>query len=160
MKITLPDNSTRELPEGSSGYDLAKDIGPGLAKSAVAVIVDGEQKDLHDVIEGDSLISIITIDSDNAQIEHDALSSEQRYLQIKVRASELALVLKEGKPWEDLSIGFQCRIYRQPNIYNSDFWFYFTNIYATHISKIPILFFYMHHSSYTFHVVHNSSKSR
>ena len=71
----------------------------------------------------------ITIDSDNAQIENDALSSEQRYLQIKVRASELALVLKEGKPWEDLSIGFQCRIYRQPNIYNSDFWFYFTNIY-------------------------------
>ena len=65
MKITLPDNSTRELPEGSSGYDLAKDIGPGLAKSAVAVIVDGEQKDLHDVIEGDSLVSIITIDSDN-----------------------------------------------------------------------------------------------
>ena len=37
MKITLPDNSSRELPEGSSGYDLAKDIGPGLAKSAVAV---------------------------------------------------------------------------------------------------------------------------
>ena len=44
MKITLPDNSTRELPDGATGYDLAKDIGPGLAKSAVAVIVDGEKK--------------------------------------------------------------------------------------------------------------------
>ena len=41
MKITLPDNSSRELPEGSSGYDLAKDIGPGLAKSAIAVTIDG-----------------------------------------------------------------------------------------------------------------------
>ena len=64
MKITLPDNSSRELPEGSSGYDLAKDIGPGWAKSAVAVTVDGIQKDLHDVIEGDASVSIITIDSD------------------------------------------------------------------------------------------------
>ena len=50
MKITLPDNSSRELPEGSSGYDLAKDIGPGLAKSAIAVTIDGVQKDLHDII--------------------------------------------------------------------------------------------------------------
>ena len=43
MKITLPDKSVRELPEGSSGYDLAKDIGPGLAKSAVAIIINGEK---------------------------------------------------------------------------------------------------------------------
>ena len=64
MKITLPDNSSRELPEGSSGYDLAKDIGPGLAKSAVAVTIDGVQRDLHDVIGVDSAVSIITIDSD------------------------------------------------------------------------------------------------
>ncbi len=64
MKITLPDKSLRELPEGSSGYDLAKDIGPGLAKSAVAVTINGIQKDLHDVIEGDVSASIITIDSD------------------------------------------------------------------------------------------------
>ena len=64
MKITLPDNSSRELPQGSSGYDLAKDIGPGLAKSAVAVSVNGVQRDLHDVIEGDASVSIITIDSD------------------------------------------------------------------------------------------------
>ena len=60
MKITLPDNSSRELPEGSSGYDLAKDIGPGLAKSAVAVSVNGVQRDLHDVIEGAASVSIIT----------------------------------------------------------------------------------------------------
>ena len=33
MKLTLPDNSVRELPKGSSGYDLAKDIGAGLGKS-------------------------------------------------------------------------------------------------------------------------------
>jgi threonyl-tRNA synthetase len=64
MKLTLPDKSVRELPEGSSGYDLAKDIGTGLAKAAVALEVDGEQRDLHDVIKSDCSISIITIDSD------------------------------------------------------------------------------------------------
>ena len=61
MKITLPDNSLRELPEGSSGYDLAKDIGPGLAKSAIAVTINGVQRDLHDAIDADASVSIITI---------------------------------------------------------------------------------------------------
>ena len=63
MKITLPDKSFRELPAESTGYDLAKDIGPGLAKSAVAVEVNGIQKDLSDVLEDKSTVSIITIDS-------------------------------------------------------------------------------------------------
>ena len=63
MKITLPDKSFRELPAESTGYDLAKDIGPGLAKSAVAVEVNGIQKDLNDVLEDKSTVSIITIDS-------------------------------------------------------------------------------------------------
>ena len=54
--------------------------------------------------------SNIIIDSDNNKIENDALSSELRYLQIKVRASELARVIKEGKPWEDLSIGFNVNL--------------------------------------------------
>ena len=44
MKLTLPDKSIRELPEGSSGYDLAKDIGSGLAKAAIALSVDGNNK--------------------------------------------------------------------------------------------------------------------
>ena len=64
MKITLPDGSKRELADGSSGLDLASDIGPGLAKAAVAVIVNGIQKDLSDPIDQDSEVSIITIDSD------------------------------------------------------------------------------------------------
>ena len=63
MKITLPDKSSRELPAESTGFDLAKDIGPGLAKSAIAVVVDGIQKDLNDVLKDKSEVSIITIDS-------------------------------------------------------------------------------------------------
>ena len=63
MNIVLPDKSSRELPAESTGFDLAKDIGPGLAKSAIAVVADGIQKDLNDVLKDKSEVSIITIDS-------------------------------------------------------------------------------------------------
>ena len=95
MKITLPDNSLRDLPDGSSGYDLAKDIGPGLAKSAVAITVNGEQKDLHDKIEGDASVSIITIDSD------DGLDIMRHTLTAQV----LARAIKNLYPKYQLAIG-------------------------------------------------------
>ena len=95
MKITLPDNSLRELPEGSSGYDLARDIGPRLAKSAVAISVDGVQRDLHDVIEGDASVSIITIDSDEGiEIMRHTLT-----------AQVLARAIKKLYPKSKLAIG-------------------------------------------------------
>ena len=64
MNITLPDGSVRALEAGSNGLDLANDIGPGLAKAAIAVSVNGIQQDLCDSINEDSEVSIITIDSD------------------------------------------------------------------------------------------------
>ena len=64
LSITLPDGSEKELPDGSNGYDLAKSIGPGLAKSAIAVTIDGVQKDLSDLLADSTNVSIITIDSD------------------------------------------------------------------------------------------------
>ena len=44
MNISLPDGSIREIKTGLTGLDLAKDIGPGLAKAAIAVTVNGIQK--------------------------------------------------------------------------------------------------------------------
>tara|TARA_B100001248_G_scaffold9903_1_gene6560 strand:- start:1071 stop:3005 length:1935 start_codon:yes stop_codon:yes gene_type:complete len=64
MEINLPDGSSKALESGSNGYDLAKSIGPGLAKSAVAVSINGIQKDLSDELPKDSSVSIITIESD------------------------------------------------------------------------------------------------
>ena len=64
MEINLPDGSSKALESGSNGYDLAKLIGPGLAKSAVAVTINGIQKDLSDELPKDSSVSIITIESD------------------------------------------------------------------------------------------------
>src|SRR5690349_6953344 len=48
MRVTLPDGSSRELPDGATGADLAADIGPGLARAALAIRVlngDTEQRD-------------------------------------------------------------------------------------------------------------------
>ena len=64
MNITLPDGSIKELPKGFTGLDLAASIGPGLAKAALAVVVNGDQKDLSDSINEDAEVSIITINSD------------------------------------------------------------------------------------------------
>ena len=36
--------------------------------------------------------------------------------------------------WEDLSIGFQCKVLRNPNLYNVNFWHHFTNTYVTSIN--------------------------
>ena len=95
MKLTLPDNSVRELEKGSNGYDLAKDIGPGLAKAAIAVTVNGEQRDLLDSINDDSDISIITIDSD-AGLE---------IMRHTLTAQVLAKALKNLYPKSKLAIG-------------------------------------------------------
>ena len=68
--------------------------------------------------------------SHTKSLEEEAKERGLRYLQIKVRKEELLDVIINGKPWEDLSIGFQCRIFRVPNVYNSEFWFHFTNVYV------------------------------
>lgn len=46
ITLTLPDGKTREVPAGTLGFEVVKSIGPGLAKAAIAVAVDGEIQDL------------------------------------------------------------------------------------------------------------------
>jgi threonyl-tRNA synthetase len=95
MNITLPDGSVRELNAGSTGLDLALDIGPGLAKAAIAVSVNGEQKDLSDPINEDSEVSIITIDS----------SEGLEIMRHTLTAQVLARAVKNLYPGTKLAIG-------------------------------------------------------
>ncbi len=66
--ITLPDGSQRSFDEAVSVFDVAADIGPGLAKAALAGVVDGREVDTSHVIESDSQLSIIT-ERDDAGLE-------------------------------------------------------------------------------------------
>ena len=46
INITLPDGSVRRYDKPVTGADVAADIGPGLAKAALAVKINGDMKDL------------------------------------------------------------------------------------------------------------------
>ena len=58
--ITLPDGSIRSFDNPVSGAELAADIGPGLAKAAMIMVVDGEEWDLARPIDQDAAVSIVT----------------------------------------------------------------------------------------------------
>jgi threonyl-tRNA synthetase len=60
IKISLPDGSVREFPNGVSGMDVARSISEGLARNALAIEVNGEIRDLSRTIESDASIKILT----------------------------------------------------------------------------------------------------
>ena len=60
IQITLPDNSQREYPGPVSVVDVARSIGPGLAKMTVAGKLDGKLVDASDIIDHDARLQIIT----------------------------------------------------------------------------------------------------
>ncbi len=74
VAITLPDGSVRNFATPVNGAAVAADIGPGLAKAALAVRVDGELWDLGREIEKDAALSIVTArDDDGVELlRHDA----------------------------------------------------------------------------------------
>ena len=73
VNIMLPDGSKKVFEGPTTGAEVASSIGPGLAKSALAAVVNGVEWDLTRRIEQDSSVSIITRDSDEALalLRHD-----------------------------------------------------------------------------------------
>ncbi len=68
IKITLPDGSTREVASGTTPAQIAADIGPGLAKAALAAKIDGELRDIMRPLEQDTELALVT-----SRDEEDAL---------------------------------------------------------------------------------------
>ncbi|MGI8801220.1 MAG: threonine--tRNA ligase [Solirubrobacteraceae bacterium] len=60
MDVQLPDGSRRELADGATGADLAAAIGPGLARAALAVVADGEVRDLARPLPAGASVAIVT----------------------------------------------------------------------------------------------------
>ena len=68
-KITLPDGSAREYENPVTVMEVAKSIGPGLAKATLAGRVDGELVDSSSLISADADVAIITErDSDGLEV--------------------------------------------------------------------------------------------
>jgi threonyl-tRNA synthetase len=64
IEVLLPDGSTRTLPDGATALDLATQIGPRLAKDALAAVVDGLLTDLDTPLLSGATVSIVTPKSD------------------------------------------------------------------------------------------------
>jgi threonyl-tRNA synthetase len=95
MKVTLPDGSPLELPDGATGADAAAAIGPGLARAALAIKQRGTVKDLGAKLTPDEPIEIITERSGQDALDlirHDA-------------AHVLAAAVTELYPGVKISIG-------------------------------------------------------
>ncbi len=69
IRVTLPDGSQRELTRGATAGDVARSIGAGLAKAALAAKVNGEPWDLERPIEGDAKLEIITAKQEAEALE-------------------------------------------------------------------------------------------
>jgi len=93
--VNLPDGSGKDLPKDSNGNDLAALIGPGLAKDAIAMSVNGEQRDLSDTLADGDNVSIITIKSDEGL----------EVMRHTLTAQVLAQAVKNIYPTSKLAIG-------------------------------------------------------
>ncbi len=95
INVTMPDDSIREYATGTTGLEIASDISKSLAKAAIAISVDGEQRDLSDPIINDANISIITLKTDEGL----------EIMRHTVTAQLLARAIKSLYPKAKLAIG-------------------------------------------------------
>ena len=77
INITLPDNSVKIVPAGSTPQYIANDIGPGLARAVVVVKIDGELTDLNVSIDRDCSLELFTGDTPEG---HDTLLHSTAHL--------------------------------------------------------------------------------
>ena len=94
VTMTLPDGKALTFPKGVTGGEIAAAIGPGLAKAALIITVDGQEYDLFRPIEQDAKIRIITRKDQEALelIRHDA-------------AHLLAMAVQDLYPGTQVTIG-------------------------------------------------------
>ena len=94
VNITLPDGKVLTFTRGVTGAEVAAKIGPGLAKAALIVEVNGKQYDLFRPIEEDARLRVITRRDPEALelIRHDI-------------AHVLAMAVQELFPGTQVTIG-------------------------------------------------------
>lgn len=62
-------------------------------------------------------------------IKQKAKVLKKNVLFIRARKEVFLKTIKKKLPWDDMLIGFQVKINRIPDIYNNNFWHYFSNVY-------------------------------
>lgn len=67
MLITLKDNVVKEYQNGTTAYDIAKDISAGLARVACAAKINGQVCDLRTCIDSDASLEILTFEDEDGK---------------------------------------------------------------------------------------------
>src|SRR5690348_2825129 len=97
--VTLPDGSEKRLPAGATGADLAQAIGPGLAKAALAVRVNGDVGDLTRPLPDGQRVAVLT-DKDPQAL--DVLRHSSAHVQATAARQLLPPAkISSGPPIED-----------------------------------------------------------
>src|SRR5262249_38072596 len=97
MKVVLPDRSELELPDGATGLDAARAIGPKLAEQAVLVRADGAVRDLRLPLADGEEIQILTT--------RDAYDRDALYVLRHSTAHLLAEAVRRLHPGVKIAIG-------------------------------------------------------
>jgi threonyl-tRNA synthetase len=102
MKVVLPDSSALELPDGATGLDAARAIGPKLAEQAVLVRTDGEVRDVRlPLREGERIQFLTTRDTDDPDALYVLRHSSAHLLAEAVRRLHPGVKVAIGPPIEN-----------------------------------------------------------
>ena len=102
MNVLLPDSSTLELPDGATGLDAARAIGPKLAEQAVLIRANGEPQDLRlPLEEGQSIQILTTRDTSDADALYVLRHSTAHLLAEAVRRLYPGVKVAIGPPIEN-----------------------------------------------------------
>src|SRR3954462_12498948 len=101
MKVVLPDNSELEVPDGATGLDAARAIGPKLAEQAVLVRSNGTVRDLRlPVADGERIQFLTTRDKDDPDALYVLRHSSAHLLAEAVRRLYPGVKIAIGPPIE------------------------------------------------------------
>ncbi|HOJ37126.1 MAG TPA: threonine--tRNA ligase [Ignavibacteriales bacterium] len=67
IKITFPDSSIKEYPQGVTAYEVAQSISPKLAEDVLLAVVNDEEKDLSAKLENDCTIKFLKFDDERGK---------------------------------------------------------------------------------------------
>ena len=94
IQITLPDDTVKQVEQGSTSGDIARSIGEGLFRASIAAKVNGDIVDLESPIEKNTNVEILTNKNPEA---HEILLHSSAHL--------LAQAVKELYPKAKIAIG-------------------------------------------------------
>ena len=120
IKITLPDNSHKNVPIGTTPQGVAEIIGSGLARAVVVAKIDGDLKDLNFPLQRDCSLELFTGDTEEG---HETLLHSTAHLMAQAvkflfpnAKVTIGPTIENGFYYDfDIDTPFTCLLYTSPS---------------------------------------------